>query len=144
MFKFLAKFFEGWIDIEGAYNQCDRAVSQLQEYKENPERFTGDKKEQFDLVVNNAIVSATQFVDMEMGGERHWPGIFREMHKYLATIYFEQGLVDKAERHFLKLKEYGVEGARDYDEIHEKFRLKDELQSTENSEIVESSGNVSA
>ena len=47
MFKFLAKFFEGWIDIEGAYNQCDRAVSQLQEYKENPERFTGDKKESF-------------------------------------------------------------------------------------------------
>ena len=142
MFKFLAKFFEGRIDIEGAYNQCDRAVSQLQAYKENPERFTGDKKEQFDLVVNNAIVSATQFVDMEMGGGRQWPGIFREMHKYLATIYFEQGLVDKAEWHFLKLKEYGVEG--DYDEIHEKFRLKDELQSTENSEIVESSGNVSA
>ena len=115
MFKFLTKFFEGWIDIEGAYNQCDKAVSQLQAYKANPESFTGQKKEKFDLVVSNAIASANQFVDMEMEGGRNWPGIFREMHKYLATIYFQQGLIDEAERHFLKLKEYGLEGERDYD-----------------------------
>ena len=125
MFKFLTKFFEGWIDIEGAYNQCDKAVSQLQAYKANPESFTGQKKEKFDLVVSDAIASANQFVDMEMEGERNWPGIFREMHKYLATIYFQQGLIDKAERHFLKLKEYGLEGERDYDEINEEFRLQD-------------------
>ena len=140
MFKFLTKFFEGWIDIEGAYNQCDKAVSQLQAYKANPESFTGQKKEKFDLVVSDAIASANQFVDMEMEGERNWPGIFREMHKYLATIYFQQGLIDKAERHFLKLKEYGLEGERDYDEINEEFRLQD----NENSGTVESSDDASA
>ncbi|MBB15679.1 hypothetical protein CMK22_10420 [Candidatus Poribacteria bacterium] len=139
MFKFLTKFFEGWIDIEGAYNQCDKAVSQLQAYKANPESFTGQKKEKFDLVVSDAIASANQFVDMEMEGERNWPGIFREMHKYLATIYFQQGLIDKAERHFLKLKEYGLEGERDYDEINEEFRLQD----NENSGTVESSDDAS-
>ena len=143
MFKFLTKFFEGWIDIEGAYNQCDKAVSQLQAYKANPESFTGQKKEKFDLVVSNAIASANQFVDMEMEGGRNWPGIFREMHKYLATIYFQQGLIDKAERHFLKLKEYGLEGERDYDEINEEFRLQDDGQDNENSGTVESSGDAS-
>ena len=143
MFKFLTKFFEGWIDIEGAYNQCDKAVSQLQAYKANPESFTGQKKEKFDLVVSDAIASANQFVDMEMEGERNWPGIFREMHKYLATIYFQQGLIDKAERHFLKLKEYGLEGERDYDEINEEFRLQDDGQDNENSGTVESSGDAS-
>lgn len=143
MFKFLTKFFEGWIDIEGAYNQCDKAVSQLQAYKANPESFTGQKKEKFDLVVSNAIASANQFVDMEMEGGRNWPGIFREMHKYLATIYFQQGLIDKAEGHFLKLKEYGLEGERDYDEINEEFRLQDDGQDNENSGTVESSGDAS-
>ena len=144
MFKFLAKFFEGWIDIEGAYNQCDKAVSQLQAYKANPEEFTGEKKEQFDFIVNDAIAAATQFVDMEIGSERNWPGIFREMHKYLATIYFEQGLIDKAKQHCLKLKEYGVEGERDYDEIHAKILTEDDHQSNGNGETVESNGNVSA
>lgn len=143
MFKFLTKFFEGWIDIEGAYNQCDKAVGQLQAYKANPESFTGQKKEKFDLVVSNAIASANQFVDMEMEGGRNWPGIFREMHKYLATIYFQQGLIDKAEGHFLKLKDYGLEGERDYDEINEEFRLQDDGQDNENSGTVESSGDAS-
>ena len=119
MFKFLAKGFEGSIGIETTYNQCDKAIDQLRAYNADPNEFKGQKKEQLDEIVNTAIASATKLVDME--GERHWPGVFREMHKNLATIYFEQGLVDKVERHCLKLTEYGEVGRIDSEEIREKL-----------------------
>ena len=52
------------------------------------------EKSALDEVVNNAIAKATQLLSKE--SERNWPGVFREMHRNLGTIYLEQREYDKA------------------------------------------------
>ena len=95
--RFLSKILEGALSIEKTYNQCDRAVSELKAYNEKRQqadfRISDEEKSDLNEVVNDAIANATRIVDKE--GGRNWPGVFREMHKNLASIYLELDEHDK-------------------------------------------------
>jgi FtsZ-interacting cell division protein YlmF len=127
---FLSKIFEGAIGIEKTYNQCDRAISKLREYnkeiesmQENNEdisSYPAAQKAELDKIVNEAITNAKQLLSKE--SERNWVGVFREMHKNLATIYVEQREYDKAREACEHLRQYGEVGQEDATEILQQLK----------------------
>ncbi len=131
--NFLSKIFDGAVSIEKTYNDCDKAINKLRAYNERVEkmqenredvsRFPADEKAALDQIVNRAIEKATQLVNMEP--ERNWPGVFREMHKNLATIYFELHEYDKAREACEKLRNYGEVGRQDAEEVLQKLKDKE-------------------
>ncbi|MBI1926996.1 hypothetical protein HYR99_22480 [Candidatus Poribacteria bacterium] len=131
--NFLSKIFEGAVSIEKSYNDCDKAINKLRAYNERVEkmrenhedvsRFPADEKAVLDQIVNHAIEKATQLVNMEP--ERNWPGVFREMHKNLATIYFELHEYDKVREACEKLRDYGEVGRQDAEEVLQKLKDKE-------------------
>lgn len=131
--NFLSKIFEGAVSIEKAYNDCDKAINKLRAYNERVEkmrenhedlsRFPADEKAELDQLVNRAIEKATQLVTMEP--ERNWPGVFREMHKNLANIYFELHEYGKVREECEKLRDYGEVGRQDAEEVLQKLKDKE-------------------
>ena len=131
--NFLSKIFDGAVSIEKTYNDCDKAINKLRAYNERVEkmrenheegsRFPADEKVALDQIVNHAIEKATQLVNMEP--ERNWPGVFREMHKNLANIYFELHEYDKVHEKCEKLRDYGEVGRQDAEEILQKLKDKE-------------------
>jgi len=131
--NFLSKIFEGAVSIEKTYNDCDKAIKKLSAYNERVEkmrenhedvsRFPADEKAALDQIVNHALEKATQLVNMEP--ERNWPGVFREMHKNLANIYFELHEYDKVREACEKLRNYGEVGRQDAEEVLQKLKDKE-------------------
>ena len=139
---FLSKIFEGALSIERTYNDCDKALNRLGAYNERIEemqnngedisRFPADEKAELDEIVNHAIQGATRLINLE--STRNWPGVFREMHKNLANIYYELHDYDRVHEECEKLKaDYGEVGRQDAEEILEKLTDK-ENGKTESSE----------
>lgn len=127
---FLSKIFEGALSIERTYNDCDKALNKLGAYNERIEemqkngedvsRFPAEEKAELDEIVNHAIQGATRLINLE--STRNWPGVFREMHKNLANIYYELHDYDKVHAECEKLKaDYGEIGRQDAEEILEKL-----------------------
>ena len=127
---FLSKIFEGALSIERTYNDCDKALNKLGAYNERIEemqkngedvsRFPAEEKAALDEIVNHAIQGATRLINLE--STRNWPGVFREMHKNLANIYYELHDYDKVHAECEKLKaDYGEIGRQDAEEILEKL-----------------------
>ena len=122
---FLSKLFEGALSIEKTYNACDKAINQLRERNEKIKQMEENgedanslpeaEKSALDEVVNNAIAKATQLLSKE--SERNWPGVFREMHRNLGTIYLEQHEYDKAREKCELLKNYGEVGRLDSEDL---------------------------
>ena len=125
---FLSKIFEGALSIEKTYNQCDAALSQLKAYNENrqqPEfQISVEEKAALDEAVNTAIANATRIVDRE--GDRNWPGVFREMHKNLASLYLELDEHDKVRAACERMQDYGEVGKQEADEVLESLKEKEE------------------
>ena len=125
---FLSKIFEGALSIEKTYNQCDAALSELKAYNEKRQqadfRVSNEEKAELDEVVNTAIANATRIIDRE--GDRNWPGVFREMHKNLASIYLELDEHDKVRASCERLQEYGEVGRQDADEVLESLKEKED------------------
>ena len=119
MFKFLTRILEGSMDIERAYKTCDSAIGLLQSYNGNPDGFSENKKTDMNETVEKAIQEATQLIGVE--GERNWTGVFREMHKNLASIYFELGDYDMVHHPCNRLTGYGEVGRYDAEEVLEKL-----------------------
>ncbi len=128
MLRFFSKIFEGALSIEKTYNQCDKAISDLQAYNEKRQQegvhISDEEKSELDEFVNIAIANATRIIDKE--GERNWPGVFREMHKNLASIYLELDELDKVRAACDKLQSYGEVGRQDADEVLESLKEKEE------------------
>ena len=123
---FLSKLFEGTLTIERTYNDCDRAIGKLRSYNEKlakKERVPDKEKMELDALVNRAIEGATKLVNLEP--ERNWPGVFREMHKNLATIYLELDERDKVRDACEKLRGYGETGRLDAAEVLQKLSDKE-------------------
>ena len=122
---FLSKIFEGALSIEKTYNACDKAINQLRERNEKIKQMEENgedtnnlpeaEKSALDEVVNNAIAKATLLLSKE--SERNWPGVFREMHRNLGTIYLEQHEYDKAREKCELLKKYGEVGRLDSEDL---------------------------
>ena len=129
---FLSKIFEGALSIEKTYNQCDAALSQLKAYNQKRQeadfRISDEEKAALDDVVNTALENATRIIDKE--GERNWPGVFREMHKNLATLYLELDEHDKVRAACERLQDYGETGRLDADEVLQSLKEKEEGEST--------------
>ena len=130
---FLSKIFEGALSIERTYNDCDKALNRLGAYNERIEemqkngedvsRFPAEEKAELDKIVNNAIQGATRLINLE--STRNWPGVFREMHKNLANIYYELHDYDRVHEECDKLKaDYGETGRQDAEEVLEKLADK--------------------
>ena len=130
---FLSKIFEGALSIERTYNDCDKALNKLGAYNERIEemqkngedisRFPAEEKAELDEIVDHAIQGATRLINLE--STRNWPGVFREMHKNLANIYYELHDYDKVHEECDKLKaDYGEVGRQEAEEILEKFEDK--------------------
>ena len=85
-------------------------------------------KRPLDEVVNTAITDATRIIDKE--GERNWPGVFREMHKNLASLYLELDEHDKVRTACERLQDYGETGRLDADEVLQSLKEKEEGVST--------------
>ena len=130
---FLSKIFEGALSIERTYNDCDKALNRLGAYNERIEemkkngedvgRFPAEEKAELDEIVNNAIQGATRLINLEP--TRNWPGVFREMHKNLANIYYELHDYDRVHEECNKLKaDYGETGRQDAEEVLEKLADK--------------------
>ena len=127
---FLSKIFEGALSIEKTYNDCDKAINQLREHSEKIQQMEENgedvnslpeaEKSALDEVVNNAIAKATQLLSKESA--RNWPGVFREMHKNLGTIYLEQHEYDKAREKCEQLKKYGEVGRLDAEELMQRVQ----------------------
>ncbi|MYE87740.1 hypothetical protein F4X33_01940 [Candidatus Poribacteria bacterium] len=127
---FLSKIFEGALSIERTYNDCDKALNKLGAYNERIEemqkngedvsRFPAEEKAELDEIVNNAIQGATRLINLEP--TRNWPGVFREMHKNLANIYYELHDYNRVHEECDKLKaDYGETGRQDAEEVLEKL-----------------------
>ncbi len=138
---FLSKIFEGALSIERTYNDCDKALNKLGAYNERIEemqkngedlsRFPTEEKAELDEIVNHAIQGATRLINLE--ATRNWPGVFREMHKNLANIYYELHDHDKVHEECEKLKaDYGEVGRQDAEEVLQK--LADEKNDADSSE----------
>ena len=122
---FLSKIFEGALSIEKTYNDCDKAINQLREHNKKIQQMEENgedvnslpeaEKSALDEVVNNAIAKATQLLSKESA--RNWPGVFREMHRNLGTIYLEQHEYDKAREKCEQLKKYGEVGRLDAEDL---------------------------
>ena len=129
---FLSKIFEGALSIEKTYNQCDSALSQLKAYNQKRQeadfRISNEDKAELDEAVNTAITDATRIIDKE--GERNWPGVFREMHKNLASLYLELDEHDKVRAACERLQDYGETGRLDADEVLQSLKEKEEGVST--------------
>ena len=129
---FLSKIFEGALSIEKTYNQCDSALSQLKAYNQKRQeadfRISNEDKAELDEAVNTAITDATRIIDKE--GERNWPGVFREMHKNLASLYLELDEHDKVRAACKRLQGYGETGRLDADEVLQSLKEKEEGVST--------------
>lgn len=129
---FLSKIFEGALSIEKTYNQCDAALSELKAYNQKRQeadfRISNEDKAALDEVVNTAITDATRIIDKE--GERNWPGVFREMHKNLASLYLELDEHDKVRAACERLQDYGETGRLDADEVLQSLKEKEEGVST--------------
>ena len=127
-FGFLSKIFEGALSIEKTYNQCDQAVSELKAYNEKRQEpgfsISDAEKAELDEVVNTAITNATRIVDRE--GDRNWPGVFREMHKNLASIYLELDEHDKVRAACERMQDYGEVGKQEADEVLESLKEKED------------------
>ena len=130
---FLSKIFEGALSIERTYNDCDKALNRLGTYNERIEEmqkngedvnsFPAEEKAELDEIVNRAIQGATRLIDLEP--TRNWPGVFREMHKNLANIYYELHNYDRVHEECDKLKaDYGETGRQEAEEILEKLTDK--------------------
>ncbi len=115
----LLKKLRGMVNIEKAYNACDRAMGMLKDYAKDPDAFTGEKKEELDEVFQDAEEAALRILALE--GQKNWPGIYREMRKNLATMYIDLGRYDDAEEQCEKLNEYGPVGRLDSEEMLEKL-----------------------
>ncbi len=130
---FLSKLFEGALSIEKTYNDCDKAINRLREYNEKIQKMTEDgvdaksfsaeEKPALDEVVNHAITNAEQLVSKKSG--RNWPGVFREMHKNLGSIYFEQHNYDRVREECEHLKQYGEVGRQDAEELLQQIKSKE-------------------
>ena len=129
---FLSKIFEGALSIEKTYNQCDTALSQLKAYNQKRQeadfRISDEEKAELDEVVSTALENATRIIDKE--GERNWPGVFREMHKNLASLYLELDEHDKVRASCERLQDYGETGRLDADEVLQSLKEKEEGEST--------------
>lgn len=127
-FGFLSKIFEGALSIEKTYNECDKALGQLKAYNEKRKqadfRISDEEKADLDAVVNTALENATRIVDKE--GERNWPGVFREMHKNLASLYLELDEHDKVLASCERLQDYGEVGKQDAEEVMQSLKEKEE------------------
>ena len=127
-FGFLSKVFEGALSIEKTYNECDKALGQLKAYNEKRKqpdvRISDAEKADLDAVVNTALENATRIVDKE--GERNWPGVFREMHKNLASLYLELDEHDKVRAACERLQDYGEVGKQEAEEVLESLKEKEE------------------
>ncbi len=125
---FLSKIFEGALSIEKTYNECDRAIGQLKAYNEKREQpdfhISDEDKANLDEVVNTALENANRIVDKE--GERNWPGVFREMHKNLASLYLELDEHDKVRAACERLQDYGEVGKLDAEEVMQSLKEKEE------------------
>jgi len=130
---FLSKLFEGAVSIEKTYNDCDKAINQLRQHNEKIETMSekgedvrnlpADEKMELNEVVNHAITKAKQLVNKE--SERNWPGVFREMHKNLGTIYFEQHEYDRVREECEHLQKYGEVGRQDAEELLQQVKDKE-------------------
>ena len=131
-FGFLSKIFEGALSIEKTYNECDKALGQLKAYNEKRKqpdfRISDAEKADLDAVVNTALENATRIVDKE--GERNWPGVFREMHKNLASLYLELDEHDKVRAVCERLEDYGEVGKQDAEEVMQSLQEKEENATT--------------
>jgi hypothetical protein len=129
---FLSRIFEGALSIEKTYNECDKALSELKAYNQKRQeadfRISNEEKAALDEVVNTAITNATRIIDKE--GERNWPGVFREMHKNLASLYLELDEHDKVRDSCERLQDYGETGRLDADEVLQSLKEKEEDGST--------------
>lgn len=142
---FLSKIFEGTLSIEKTYNDCDKAINQLRErnkkikqMEENGEDVNSlpeAEKSALDEVVNNAIAKATQLLSKE--SERNWPGVFREMHRNLGTIYLEQHEYDKAREKCEQLKKYGEVGRLDAEDLLQRVQDSETGKTNETDESAE-------
>jgi len=112
---FITKIFQGTVNIERTYKSCDKALGLLKDYNKNPDAFSGEKKVDMDDVVKEAEDMAKKLLSFE--GEKSWPGVFREMHKNLATMYIEMGRYDDAREHCNQMNEYGEVGRTESAEI---------------------------
>ena len=129
---FLSKIFEGALSIEKTYNQCDTALSDLKAYNQNRQetdfRISDEDKAALDEAVNIALTNATRIINKE--GVRNWPGVFREMHKNLASLYLELDEHDKVRAECERLQDYGETGRLDADEVLQSLKEKEEGEST--------------
>ncbi len=127
-FGFLSKIFEGALSIEKTYNQCDKALGELKAYNQKRQeadfRISDEDKAALDEVVNTALKNATRIIDKE--GERNWPGVFREMHKNLASLYLELDEHDKVRAACERLQDYGEVGRLDADEVMQSLKEKED------------------
>ena len=127
-FGFLSKIFEGALSIEKTYNECDKAIGQLKAYNEKRKqadfRISTEEKAALDKVVNTAVENATRIIDKE--GERNWPGVFREMHKNLASLYLELDEHDKVRAACERLQDYGEVGKQDAEEVMQSLKQKED------------------
>ena len=130
--NFFSKILDGVVSIERTYNDCDKAIKELGKYneriekmQENNEEFssiTEPEKAALDEIVDRAIERTKRLLSKE--SERNWPGVFREMHKNLANIYFERGEYDEVPEECEQLSKYGGVGRQDAEEIMQKLRDK--------------------
>ena len=127
-FGFLSKIFEGALSIEKTYNECDKALGELKAYNEKRKdadfRISDEEKTALDEVVNTALENATRIIDKE--GERNWPGVFREMHKNLASLYLELDEHDKVRAACERLENYGEVGKLDAEEVMQSLKEKED------------------
>jgi len=112
---FITKIFQGTINIEKTYKSCDRALDRLKDYNKNPDAFDSDRKADMDDMVKEAEEGAKRILSLKE--EKSWPGVFREMHKNLATMYMEMGRNDDAREQCNHLLEYGEVGRIDSEEV---------------------------
>ena len=130
--NFLSKIFDGAIGIERTYNDCDKALKELGKYNERIEELQEKnedlssipetEKAALDEIVDHAIERAKRLLSRE--SDRNWPGVFREMHKNLANIYFERRDYDKVPEECEQLRKFGEVGRQDAEEIMQKLRDK--------------------
>ena len=127
-FGFLSKIFEGALSIEKTYNECDKALGELKAYNEKRKdadfRISDEEKTALDEVVNTALENATRIINKE--GERNWPGVFREMHKNLASLYLELDEHDKVRAACERLENYGEVGKLDAEEVMQSLKEKED------------------
>ena len=106
----------------------------MQKNGEDISRFPAEEKAELDEIVNRAIQEATRLINLE--STRNWPGVFREMHKNLANIYYELHDYDKVHEECDKLKaDYGEIGRQDAEEVLAKLADKENSKTDSPEEV---------